>query len=407
MLKLWMVWRQLKISGREMSLTLALATLGMSLGVAALIVAMAIFSGYEATLRRSVIDAFGHLVVLKKGSGYRERNEIAEEISKIAPEVQASTPYLLLEAILAHNKELNGIVVEGVDASTYTQVVRLDKHVIDGEFSLESVDSIPAALVGKGIQKKFNLKVGEKFRVVLPMAAQLGSDRFRSKVQTFVLKGVLDLGRHDYDLRYVLTDLSTAQKFAETGDRVSGVRFRLDRDESAEVVSRRIDSQMDLSYFVRTWYDSNRNIFMAASYEKVVIFIIVFLMVVAASFNISGFLYATVLRRFHDISVLKAMGATQKMIRQMFAIQGATIGFVGAILGVFLGIVFCWVFMWVQQHYPLFPAEIYKIDRVDAELRWQDVTFIVFSSTLVCFLASLAPARRGAKLFPVEGLRYE
>src|SRR5690606_12202377 len=115
MLKWWMVWRHLKDSRRAMGLTMGLAILGMSLGVATLVIAMAIFSGYESTLRRSVIDAFGHMVVLKRGAGFREPKEIVDEVTALAPEVRASTPFLLLEGILAHKKRLSGVVLEGVD----------------------------------------------------------------------------------------------------------------------------------------------------------------------------------------------------------------------------------------------------------------------------------------------------
>ena len=151
----------------------------------------------------------------------------------------------------------------------------------------------------------------------------------------------------------------------------------------------------------------NRNIFLAASYEKIVIFFIVLLMVVAASFNIASTLFVTVLRRYHDISILKAMGASRRFIYWMFAVQGVVIGALGALAGIGIGYAICEIFMWVQVKFPLFPAEIYRIDRVNVEIRGLDLLLIVVCSIIICFLSSLMPAKRGADLYPVEGLRYE
>jgi lipoprotein-releasing system permease protein len=408
-MKWWMVWRYLK-GDRRGRLTLMLSILGMSFGVAALVLAMAIVSGYTTTLKRSIIDSFGHLVLVKKGPGFRADGEFEREIVSQIPELTSSTPFLLLEAILAKRGELGGIILEGVDFQTHGKVVNLKKHLIDGTFEPEALDpeaKIATAYVGKGIQKKYQLKIGDEFRVVLPVGGGLPGQSFRTKVTTFKLGGVLDLGRYDFDQRYVVTDLKTAQKFGDVGTRISGYRMRIQDGDKAEAVKARLEEKLGYPYMFRTWYDSNRNVFLAADYEKVVIFFIVLLMVVAASFNIASSLFVSVLKRFHDISILKAMGASRKFIYWLFATQGLLIGFAGAVLGITLGYAICEVFMIVQDYYPIFPADIYRIDHVDVEIRTADLVLILISSMVICFLASLVPAKRGAELLPVEGLRYE
>ncbi len=405
-MKWWMVWRYLK-GDRRGRLTLMLSIMGMGFGVAALVLAMAIVSGYTSTLKRSVIDSFGHIVLVKKGPGFRSDGEFEREIVPQMPELTSSTPFLLLEAILAKRGELGGVVLEGVDFDSYNKVVNLKKHLIAGSFDLHNDAKFAVAYVGKGIQKKYKLVVGDEFRIVLPVGGGLPGQSFRTKVATFTLGGVLDLGRYDFDQRYVVTDLKTAQEFGDVGSRISGYRMRIRDGETAEAVKTRLEEKLGYPYVFRTWYDSNRNIFLAADYEKVVIFFIVLLMVVVACFNIASSLFVSVLKRFHDISILKAMGASRSFIYWLFATQGLFIGLAGAILGITLGYAICEIFMLVQHYYPLFPADIYRIDHIDAEIRFADLVLILISSMVICFLASLIPAKRGAELLPVEGLRYE
>lgn len=405
-MKWWMVWRYLK-GDRRGRLTLMLSIMGMSFGVAALVLAMAIVSGYTSTLKRSVIDSFGHLVLVKKGPGFRSDGEFEKEIVPQIPELTSATPFLLLEAILAKRGELGGVILEGVDFESYNKVVNLQKHLIAGSFERTGDSQFPIAYIGKGIQKKYNLSIGDEFRIVLPVGGGLPGQSFRTKVATFTLGGVLDLGRYDFDQRYVVTDLKTAQEFGDVGSRISGYRMRIRDGEAAEAVKFRLEEKLGYPYMFRTWYDSNRNVFLAADYEKVVIFFIVLLMVVAASFNIASSLFVSVLKRFHDISILKAMGASKSFIYWLFATQGLFIGLAGALLGITLGYAICEIFMLVQDYYPLFPADIYRIDHVDVEIRIADLVLILISSMVICFLASLIPAKRGAELLPVEGLRYE
>lgn len=405
-MKWWMVWRYLK-GDRRGRLTLMLSIMGMSFGVAALVLAMAIISGYTTTLKKSVIDSFGHIVLVKKGPGFRADGEFEKEVAPQIPELTSATPFLLLEAILAKRGDLGGVILEGVDFDSHNKVVNLRKHLVAGSFDQPSTSQTPLAYVGKGIQKKYKLEIGDDFRIVLPVGGGLPGQSFRTKVTTFKLAGVLDLGRYDFDQRYVVTDLKTAQSFGDVGTRISGYRMRIQDGEKAEAIKARLEEKLGYPYVFRTWYDSNRNIFMAADYEKVVIFCIVMLMVVAASFNIASSLFVSVLKRFHDISILKAMGASRSFVYWLFATQGLFIGLVGALLGITLGYAICELFMLVQHYYPLFPAEIYRIDHVDVEVRGSDLILILIASMLICFLASLVPAKRGADLLPVEGLRYE
>jgi lipoprotein-releasing system permease protein len=388
-----------------MNISAILSLIGMIVGVGSLVVAMAVVSGYETTLKRSVIDVTSHLVV-SRPTGQESREEFKGLLNAVG-EFEAYTPYVFLEAVLAHEGKISGVGVEGVEEATVHQVLRLDNRLRGGEFQLGPMDDASAALIGKGLAKKHNLKVGDRFRVVLPTSTEFDRGRVKPRISRFYVTGILDMGRHDFDERYILTDLKTAQKFAGIGDQVSGYRFRLKNDDLALKIGPELDHRFRPRYQVTTWYDVNQNLFRAVDLEKPVIFFVLLVIVIAAAFNISSTMFVSVIRRFRDISVLKAMGATNKMVLAIFSAQGVLIGIVGSILGLIFGLAACGAFMWAQNVWGILPGEVYKIDKVSLELRFTDLAAILFAAWTISLLATLGPARRGAKLPPVEGLRYE
>lgn len=405
MYQLWVVWRLMKSSRHFWSLTTILSLVGMMLGVASLVVAMSVVSGYETTLKHTVIDVVGHLLVMKRGE--EDQRAALQEIKPYVVGLKASTPFLYSEAVLAHEGQISGVIVEGVEEETVHEVLNLKGRLIAGEFDLSSKDGISGALIGKALMKKHDLKLGDVFRVVTPIAEEFDPSHFRPHMERLYVAGVLDLGRHDYDSRYVITDLAVAQAFAQVGDRVSGYRLRLENDKDTRQSSLQILNALGYSYWTRDWQEVNRNLFEAVRLEKVVIFFVLLIMVVAASFNISSTLFVSVVQKFHDISVLKTLGASPGLILRIFTLQGLLIGFIGSLLGLALGLLACYMFLFAQDKWGLISGEIYKLDKIYVELRWLDLAAIFFASLLICFVTTLAPALRGAKLPPVEGLRYE
>lgn len=380
----------------------------MVIGVASLVVAMAVVSGFETTLKNSVIDSVGHVLVMKRGGPLTDDETFLKEVRDQVPAIIAETPFVYLEAVVAHNKKLSGVVVQGVDPDTYERVLRLKQRLREGEFAFgPREDGIQAGLVGKGLAKKFGLKIGDVFKAVMPVAKEYDNASFRPRLKKFYVRGILDLGRHDWNQRFVLTHIRAAQDFAQIGDQVMGYRLRLDKDEKAKEAAFVLSQRLGHAFWTRDWEDVNRNLFEAVKLEKVVIFFVLLIMVIAACFNISSTLFVSVLRRFGDISILKTLGANRGFVVKLFTAQGLLIGFIGSLIGVVLGVALCYGFVYAEQKWGLLPGEVYKLERVDVEFRWTDISAIFAASLFICFLATLAPARRGAKLAPVEGLRYE
>lgn len=407
-LQIWMVYRYLKERRRFISLNVILSVLGMSLGVAALVVAMAIVSGYESTLKRVSIDSFGDIILARRGSSLALDAAFIQRVKEATPDLQAWTPFLITEAIFVSKGKVSGVIIEGIDTETHSDVLKLKQHLREGEFVLKnSSDQAPTALIGKELKRKMGLEVGDSFRLVVPVTEKMGSDRFRPKSIQLKLAGVLSLGRHDFDERYVILNLSTLQEFTGLIDKVSGLRLKIKDSDQAELTSAKISTEFGFPFWTKTWRAANSNLFEAVKYEKPVIFTIVCLIVIAAAFNISTSLYVSVLRRFRDISVLKTLGASPHFIRGLFVRQGLIISLSGSMLGVLLGLFLCRFLIWLQNYIPLFPGEIYRIDFVQLETRSIDILLILVVSTIIGYFSTWSPAKRGSRLKPVEGLRYE
>lgn len=389
------------------NLSISLSVLGMMIGVASLVVSMAVFSGYVTTLEKTVQDAVGHVIVSKRGVADKE--ELFREISPHIPGLVAETPYVFVEAILAHKGQVTGAIVEGIDESTVHKVLNFKARLIDGSLDLSSgsTDGAPKALIGKGIAKRFNLKVGDTFRMVIPLASEFEASSFRPKLGKFTVAGVINFGRYDFDARYVVMPIHRLQEFAEIGKKISGYRLRIGDPTQTPGIVAGLRNKFGNQISARDWREMNQNLFEAAKLEKAVLFFVLMILVVAAAFNIANTLFISVVQRYRDISVLKTLGAPSRMIHWVFTAQGLIVGAVGATLGIVTGLLLCRVFEWVQVVYKIIPPEIYKLDHIDLEVRVLDLLIIIGAALLVCFIATWVPSRRGARISPVEGLRYE
>lgn len=402
----WLAWRYFGGVRKFLSLPIALSLLGMMIGVSSLVVSMAVFSGYTSTLEKTVQDAFGHMIILKRSAG--DQSEMLNELSPKLPGLVAATPFVNTEAILAHKGKISGVAIEGIDLPTVTQVLNLKARLVRGEFDLATrPGEKPRALIGKGIAEKFGLQVGDEFRLVVPMSSEFQSSSFRPKLGAFKVAGIVSYGRYDFDVRYVVLALPQAQSFLEMGSRVTGYRVRLSDAMKARDVAANLNNEFKLSYWARDWQDVNRNLFEAAKLEKAVLFFVLMILVVAAAFNIANTLFISVVRRYRDISVLKTLGAPNRMVRRLFSAQGLMVGAVGSGLGVAIGLSLCRALEWAQTRWQIVPAEVYKLDHIELDVRGGDLVLIVLVSMAVCFVATMVPSRRGARISPVEGLRYE
>jgi lipoprotein-releasing system permease protein len=366
---------------------------------------MAVMSGFESTLQRSVADVTGHLRIRKPGLETAEWSEILRKIKSREPEIQASVEYAFVEGVLAYQGKLSGVLLQGVDPTKIDDVLNLRGRLIAGDFRITQ-EQIPELLIGKGLAQNFGLKPGQEFRVVFPLPADIDPSQFRRKVATFKVAGILDLGKKEFDDRLMIISLPALQKVAET-KASSGLLLRVANIDHARQIGLSLSQILDPTFQISDWRDINENLFEAVQIERVVVFFVIFVIIMASAFNVSSALYINVVRRYPEIGVLKALGLSQKKVVEVFSLQGLMLGILGLALGIGLGLVFCVIFSWAERQYGLIPTAVYKVDHIDLRVRFWDLFWIVIATLGICFVATLAPAIKGARLSPVEGLKHD
>lgn len=394
------------------------ALIGLMLGVSCLVVSMAVMSGFESTLQKSVADVTGHIQIIIRSHEMqaqgKTKEELVEKIKKWEPSLIAATRFSYIEAVVAHRGQVSGIILQGLDDGDVQKVLDLQSRLVEGKFDLSNVpkdegsdEKIAQALIGKGIAQDLGLKVGDQFRIVMPLKNDIDPSKFRRKLGSFQVSGVLDLGKHEYNQRMILTSLIATQQLAEIGNRYSGLLLKFDDINRAREISTVLGRELGLGFSVKDWREANENIFEAVDLERIIVFFVIMVIVVAAAFNVASTLYVNVVSRYTEIGLLKALGVSQKGILKIFSLQGIVIGGVGLVGGLLLGVLLCVIASWFEARYNILPGSVYKLDRIDLSVRGIDVFVISAVTLLVCFLATLAPAYRGSRLSPVEGIKND
>lgn len=404
MFHLWLTLRFL-VKGRMFNITTLLSLLGLIVGVATLVITISVVSGVESLLRKAVIDVTGHIMLMKPGGESDPVKNLTPRLQKSVPSFEALTPFVHIEAIVARGGKINGVMVQGFDTATVDSVLNIRSHIIDGQFNLSEVNGVDGAVIGKVLAQKLKLKVGDEFQVVMPKPSKTDTSSFSPVAKKLNVTGILDLGKYEFNERLIVVSDLTAQTLAGVGNVYSGVRIRLKDPDLIKEAGFQITAELGHPYWVRDWFDANYNYFSAVEIEKLVIFVVLSFMIIVASFNISSTLFVTVLKRYQDISILKTLGARQVSLVKIFVLQGVMLGLIGSVVGLMVGIGFSQLV--TRTAFAHVPAEIYKFDHLPVEYRVPDIIAILLVSFVICFISTLIPALRGAKLKPVEGLKYE
>ncbi len=403
-LLIWISFKFMQLKNPlKMNFATQLSFLGLALGVACLVVSMAVISGFERTLQKSVAEVTGHIRVIKLNSDPESAEQLIKKIKQVDKSVEAASAFVFSEAVLAHDGKISGIMLQGVDLSKIDEVLNFKGRMISGELGSDP----QLAYIGKGIADNFKVKVGDTIKVVLPMMSDLDPQKFKRKIGSFKVGGVLDLGKHEYNERLIVVGIQNLQELAEIKDRYTGILLKLDDVEKARDVSFELMKNLGSSYRVNDWKEVNENLFEAVKIERVVIFFIILIIIIAASFNVASSLYIHVVKKYSDIGILKSMGVSSKQIIQIFNFQGVIMGLIGLSMGLVLGLIFCVAFSVLQNQFGLIQGSIYRIDHIDIYIRFVDILAISVATVFICFVATLAPAYIGSKLNIIEGIRHD
>ncbi|MEC9283778.1 MAG: ABC transporter permease [Bdellovibrionota bacterium] len=400
MFEFWLSMRFLKGAGKFIGISSKLSITGLIIGVGVLLAAMAVVEGFQKTIKDSVIDLSGHIVLIKRGTYLSGIEELKKKINNTLPKY-SSSPFIHAEAMLPHNGKVRGIMVQGI-AKDGVREPSLKKRLVEGKWP----SKLNQILVGKELAKQMDIKIGDSLKVVVPMPSKVNSNQFQPKLTEVEMSGIMDFGKYEYNERMLVGRNELVQKMLGLNSNAfSGLRIMLPNSDSAVQDASRVSQALGYPYYTRSWYELNLNFFEALKLEKMVLFIVLSVMVIAASFNTCSSLFISVVKRYRNISILKALGAGPDVILKIFSIQGLLIGFVGTFLGVLFGLFL--VYLIANYSMVDMPADIYKIDRLPISLDWLDIAKVSCFSFIISFLASILPAMKASKTLPVEGLRYE
>ena len=382
---------------------------GIVLGVWALITVMSVMNGFQKELRDRILYVVSHVTISGYDGWLDDWREVAGQVAEI-PEVEASAPYILGQGMLTRGRAVSGALIRGVLPERERKVSRVFDNIVEGSAELEPGGF--GIILGKTLARRLGVRVGGKVTVVAPKG-RVTPAGLMPKLKRFTVIGLFEIGMYEFDNGITLIHIEDARRLLGTGGQVTGLRLKLENVYSAPRLRERISEHLGGQYRVRDWSQEHANFFRALEIEKRVVFIVLFLIVAVAAFNIVSTLVMVVTDKQSDVAILRTLGMSPGSIMKVFMVQGTVIGVVGTLLGALFGVLTALnidvIVPFIENllNTQLFPADVYVISEFPGELRWSDVTKVVTISLLLSFLATIYPAWRASRVEPAEALRYE
>ena len=401
--------RYLRAKQKEtfISLITILSVAGVTVGVMALIVVIAVMAGFESDLKQRILGVESHIVLMRHDGSFSGYKEISKQINELHG-VEAATPFIYSQIMLRSSTGVSGAVLRGIDPESAGSVIKILKNSILQNLKQiqrkeNSKTSVPGIILGKELARNLGVLKGDAVYLISSrgMISPIG---YLPAMKRFEVVGLFESGMYEYDGSLAYIDLKDAQKMLNMKGSVTGIEVRVDDIYNARNIAKKIVSELGFPYWARDWMRMNHNLFSALKLEKTVMFIILALIVLVAAFNIASTLIMMVMGKTKDIAILKAMGAMDSSIRKIFIYKGMIIGAVGTSLGVCLGFIICKLLE--KYKFIQLPGDVYYISTLPVRLEALDVFMIASAAMVICFLATLYPASQASKLNPIEAIRY-
>jgi lipoprotein-releasing system permease protein len=372
-------------------------------GVAALIIVNSVMTGFQDAIKERLLSANADVIVLKKGGKPFYKYDYALKKIEEIPHVVGAEPftYVPVMAVGSTAETSSSASIRGCDPDLEPKVTAIPKHMVLGDWELFK-SAKNGVVIGRILADNLGITVGDTLKVISPMGKKTPFGVI-PRTAKFTVVGIFEVGMYQFDSSLILAHLEDVRKAFGFGDAVSGIMVNVDRLESVPLVKKKIEEVLGEEYSVQDWISLNKSLFSALKLEKLAMFLILTLIVLVASFNISSLLMMNVNSRAREIAILKAMGALNSFILKVFVLQGLFIGVIGTVIGEVIGISVAYL----GEKYKLvpLPPDVYYIDHLPFKLHPLDCAVAALAAILISVLATIYPSLKAAKTEPVKVLR--
>lgn len=384
--------------------------LGIALGVTALITILSIMNGFQEELRERILGMTAHMTISEEHNRLENWDSLYNELIN-QPHVVGAAPNIMEQGMLTNGGLVKGAAIRGVLPEFEGQVADIDSKMLQGQLA----DLEPQKyriILGSELALNLGVSIGDKVTLIAPQGS-VSPVGIVPRIKRFTVVGLFEAGMHEYDSGLAIMHIEDAKKLFKYGDAVGALQLKLDDMFLVGQVKENLAQVAQKTLYIRDWTQQHANFFRAIEMEKKMMFIVLALIIMVATFNIVSTMVMVVTDKQGDIAVLRTIGATPASIQMIFIIQGLVIGILGALLGLIGGLSLA---LNIDVIVPViesllgiqfFPADVYYINKVPSKVEWADVWYVTSIAFGLTLLATLYPARKASKVQPAEALRYE
>lgn len=384
-----------------------ISILGITVGVAALIVVLSVFNGFGSLVSQYLMNLEPDIrVTAITTEGEKKLTEIPNFLKELE-EIQYISSFVEGK-VLAYNKGITQVVnLKGIEEETSAKLYNIDENIVYGEADFSTQRNVANVVLGIQLADRLQVITGDTLLLISPVGIEKAITQFSLPLsKKVVVSGIFNSNNNDYDAGYIFSLLEPAQYLLGYKRSVQGYEAKLTDTDYSTSVKNMLEKRLNKNDFtVSTWYDFHQELYSVMQIERWTAYIILSLIIAVATFNILGSLSMSVIEKRRDIGILRSMGVRENSILKIFMFEGILIGVIGTMIGVLLGYLICYIQI-KYNIYPLNPAQ-YKIDSLPVEIRLSDFFFISGASMLLAFLASLYPAKKAAKVNPINAIKWE
>ena len=382
-----------------------ISIVGVTIGVAALVIVLSVFNGFNGLVTSILTEFDPHLRVERLSLGDQADYDRLSFFLSSDSDVRGFAPFVSGKALIVSRNMNRVINVKGLDETLVDKVSGLRDKLVLGELDFQARNG-SGMVIGLTLADRLGVVVGDTLSVVSPAGSEFALLQIgQPLIRRFVVSGIYESNNKEYDAYYAYVGLDAGRALFSLGNQVQGVEIRLSDIDVTSQFEERMRTNFGSDYRILTWYDLHRELYSVMQIERWMAYVILCMIVGVASFNLLGSLTMSVIEKTRDIGILKTMGATREMIQKIFMNQGLFVGILGSLFGVLLGV----LVVYLQQEFHLVPLDptVYIIPAIPVELHIVDLILVSLTGIGLCSVAAYYPARRAAALVPVEAIRWE